>query len=186
MAGIASRFSEAATDWWLQLATKPMQIETATGAANPGLLNLIREKFRSTTYEVDQLRRLQHLKWNENSPLVEFNVNFDQTLRYAQQQNADPNILIDYYCRTLPSDLAISVRSALDQATVFNPALKTLENTMKIAIQSNSTLVETKASILSTIINEKICSKCGKKSHIARFFNSYSILEAAVKSAKQI
>jgi len=114
VAGIASRFSRAATDWWLQLVTKPIQIETAAGVANPGLLNLIRDKFRSTTYEVDQLRRLQHMKWNENSPLVEFNVNFDQTLRDAQQQNADPNILIDYYCKTLPSDLAITVRTALD------------------------------------------------------------------------
>jgi len=55
-----------------------------------------------------------------------------------------------------------------------------------MAIQSNSTLIETKASIFSTIINEKICSKCGKKGHVARFCNSYSILEAAVKSAKQI
>ena len=126
------------------------------------------------------------MKWNENSPLVEFNVNFDQTLRDAQQQNADPNILIDYYCRTLPSDLAITVRTALDQATVFNPALKTLENAMKMAIQSNSTLIETKVSISSTIVDEKICSKCSKKGHVARFCNSYSILEAAVKSAKQI
>jgi len=49
VAGIASRFSEAATDWWLQLATKPIQIETAPLAAGglppanyiPGLLNMI-------------------------------------------------------------------------------------------------------------------------------------------------
>ena len=132
VAGITSRFSEAATDWWLQLGVKPIQIETAAGAAvNPGLLNLIQDKFQSTIYEVDQLRRLQHMKWDENSPLVEFNVNFDQTLRDAQQQGADVNILIDYYCKILPSDLALTVRSALDQATVFNLALKTLENAMK-------------------------------------------------------
>ena len=53
IAGIASRFSEAATDWWLQLATKPIQIETAPLAAGgqlpanyiPDLLNMIQEKF---------------------------------------------------------------------------------------------------------------------------------------------
>ena len=124
------------------------------------------------------------MKWDENRPLVEFNVDFDQTLRDAQQQGADVNILIDYYCRTLPSDLGLTVRSALDQATVFNLGLKTLENAMKIAIQSNSTLVESKASKLSIIIDEKICAKCSKKVYVARFCNSYSILEAAVKSAK--
>ena len=126
------------------------------------------------------------MKWDENSPLVEFNVDFDQTLRDAQQQDADVNILIDYYCKTLPSDLGMTVRTALDQATVFNLALKTLENAMKMAIQSNSTLAETKASKFSTIIYEKICSKCGKKGHVARFCNSFSILEAAIKSSKQI
>ena len=55
-----------------------------------------------------------------------------------------------------------------------------------MVIQSNSTLVETKAYISTTIIDKKICSKYGKKGHVARFCNSYSILEAAVKSAKQI
>jgi len=57
---------------------------------------------------------------------------------------------------------------------------------MKMAIQSNSTLIESKTIKLSTMADEKICSKCGKKGHVARFCNSYSILEAAVKSAKQI
>ena len=55
-----------------------------------------------------------------------------------------------------------------------------------MAIQSNSTLIESKTIKLSTMADEKICSKCGKKGHVARFCNSYSILEAAVKSAKQI
>ena len=86
----------------------------------------------------------------------------------------------------MPSDLAMTVWTALDQATVFNLLLETLEYAIKMTIQSNSTLVETKAYILSTNIDEKIYSKCGKKRYLAWFCNSYSILEAAAKNAKQI
>ena len=142
VAGIASRFTGSAADWWSQLPNKPTQIEVIAVAPldNNGLLNRIRKDFRSLTHSIDHLRRLQSMKWDEKQPLVEFNVEFDYTLREADQLGTDQNILIDYYCNTLPNSLATSIRDTLDSYAVVNPLAVSLANTMKLAIQRNSTL----------------------------------------------
>jgi hypothetical protein len=142
VAGIAARFTGPASDWWTQLPNKPTQIEVTIDDAHPenGLLNRIRNEFRSLTHSVDHLRRLQNMKWDEKQPLVEFNVEFDYTLREANQLNTDRNIMIDYYCKTLPSNLAMAIRDTLDGYAILDPRNVTLENAMKLAIQKNSTL----------------------------------------------
>ena len=138
-----------------------MQAPSVPGA-NPsqGLLNQIEVTFRSMTYNLEQLRMIQTIKWEENEPLVEFNLRFSQILRNAQQQNTDSIILIDYYCKTLPQELAKSVQDSLDLLAVMNPVVVVLETVIKLAIQKNATRLE-------SYISEKICPKCGKKEHVA-------------------
>lgn len=154
VAGIAARFTGPASDWWTQLPNKPTQIEVlgVMPVANNGLLNRIRNDFRSLTHSVDHLRKLQSMKWDEKQPLVEFNVEFDYTLREADQLGTDRNILIDYYCNTLPESLAMSVRSILDSYAVVAPLLFTLENAMKLAVQKNSTLALKRSSKKSAVL----------------------------------
>ena len=87
--------------------------------------------------------------------------------------------MIDYYCKTLLQELAKSVQDSLDLLAVVQSGAVVLETAMKLAIQKNTPRSESYSS-------KKTYSKYGKKDHVARFCNSYSILEAAVKSAKQI
>jgi len=151
IAGIAARFTGAASEWWNQLQQKPIQILVIpqAGSLGPpplvavedGLLNIIEYHFRSTTHNLEQLRILQSMKWNQTTPLVEFNVMFNQVRKNAQLRETRENvhILIDYYCQTLTKDLARSVRDQMDIMMVANPDWIILANIQKLAIQKNNT-----------------------------------------------
>jgi len=93
-AGIAARFTGAAAEWWNQLRYKPTQIyvvpqpglpgQPPLVAVDDGLLNIIEKHFRSATHNLEQLRILQSMKWDQTTPLVEFNVMFNQVRKNAQ------------------------------------------------------------------------------------------------------
>jgi hypothetical protein len=153
IAGIAARFTGAASEWWNQLRIKPIQILVIPQLGPPGqlpivgvddgLLNFIECEFRSTTHNLEQLRVLQSMKWNQTTPLVEFNVMFNQVRKNAQllETRENVHILIDYYCQTLTKDLARSVREQMDIMMVVQSAWITLANIQKLAVQKNNTRI---------------------------------------------
>jgi len=144
ISGIAARFTGAAAEWWTQLRTLPTQIQVTPGpGSSNGLLNIIEKVFRSKTHNLEQLRRLQSLKWDQKVPLVEFNVEFDQIRRNAQQSETPENkhILIDYYLQTLPIELADCVQDHLDTLITIDENRVNLLTVQNLAIQKNNTQI---------------------------------------------
>src|SRR3954469_20924560 len=79
------------------------------------------------------------MRWNQNVPLIEFNVEFHQVRRNAQYDENEKTkyILIDFYLNTLPKDLATTVQDHLDQYIALDSDQVTLDNAMKLAVQKS-------------------------------------------------
>ncbi|RIA91167.1 hypothetical protein C1645_822405 [Glomus cerebriforme] len=146
--------------------------------AQKGFFQILEAQFKCPGAIRDKIRELRNFKYKAPESISTYNARFQRLIDNANQQNADVELLIDWYIKGLPNQLAQFLETQISQWRInnlnyFHPNFgatnyeaSVITNLMRMAVAASNLLPKAAQINEVTTVNE--CFTCGKQGHIAR------------------